>query len=214
MSAEEVAIAFLNARNFNLPEVAAALVHPETAEYWRQELSARLQCTTPVKLPTFEEFRLVRAEMPEEVVRYEYEQTRSLLEKIAVSSTIPGALPGTKSVDEMLQLSASEFMARYFQGSGRMEPWDAPDSAFEPVIIGTIREGDWINVAYRYKYELEEEDYSGEVGFFRPMPKILRLRASNDRAWVGWPIDPSTRGTMFGPGILSMLSRGPCRTAQ
>jgi hypothetical protein len=94
----------------------------------------------------------------------------------------------------------------------RFEDYLRMNSDMPPAkVLGGVAEGDWVNVLYRYSYELQESDVTGDVELYRPPAKQLRLRQSSDGWRVGFagPMLGQTMGDL-GPGVLPRMGEVIC----
>lgn len=120
--------------------------------------------------------------------------------------------PGTRDLPELRGLPVRELVARHLAGASRLGGAEGARAYYPAVVVGEVREGDWLNVLYRHTYELEEEDPSGDVGFYRPAPRIIRLRIDEDgRPWVALGLHgPHASGQSLGPGVLPQFRPPSC----
>lgn len=207
-AASDIAAQFLNALAEEQWIEAADLVHPATAEFLRDATLARYECPPEVRLPTFEEFRAMQPGLSRESAERRYQELKGRRDE---EESIRRSFPGTHDLAELRELPLRELVARYLAGTRRLGGPEGVRAYYPAVIIGEVVEGEWVNVLYRYTYELEEKDPSGEVGFFRPAPRIIRLRLEDGRAWIAWGLHgPHASGQSLGPGVLPQFRVPEC----
>lgn len=207
--ASEVAALYLNALADERWQDAAALVHAETIRFFRARLTERLECPSERARPTFEEFRRADPAMPRAVAEYLYQRNVEQLEHYDQTQSISSQFPGTETLEQLRQLPPVEFLARYLAGQRRLGG-DGPP-AFHPVtVVGEVAEGEWVNVLYRYTFEPSEADPSGPVGFYRPPPRIIRIRRDGGGYWVASAFDTRYPQGILGPGVLGSMNAPAC----
>jgi hypothetical protein len=205
----DVGSEFLNALAEDQWLEAAELVHPATAEFLRDAMLARYECSP--EFLTFEQYRAMQPDLSHEAAERDYQELMSRWDE---QESIPQRFPGTRDLVELRGLPLREFVARYLAGTRRLGGAEGVPAYYPAVVVGEVREEEWVNVLYRHSYELEEEDPSGEVGFYRPAPKIIRLRIDGaGQPWVAWGLQgPHATGQTLGPGVLPQFRPPACQT--
>jgi hypothetical protein len=208
-SGSDVASQFLNALAEEQWIEAAELVHPATAEFLRDATLARYECPALMRRPTFEEYRAMQPGLSREAAERNYQELMSTWDQ---QESIRDRFPGTADLVELRGLALRDFVARYLAGTGRLGGAEGVSAYHPAVVVGEVPEEDWVNVLYRHAYEFEEEDPSGEIGFYRPAPKIIRLRIEEDgQPWIAWGLQgPHAGGQLLEPGVLPTFGPPAC----
>lgn len=211
-SANVVVRDFLLAMSEQRWQDAAELIHPETrAEFQRRQLEA-LQCAPDLRPPSIDDYLRMDPAMPREVAAYLFRRDSVLLPAMDSIRRLSNRFPGIESVAEMERLTPLDFVRLHLENENALRLRHGMPGVYRADIVGGVREGDWINVLYRHAYERFEQDPTGAIGFFRPPPKLIRLR----RSAVGWRIGSvgvirtQTVTGDLGPGVLPRMGESPC----
>lgn len=200
-TASDVAREYLEALAEERWADAAELVHPDTRAFVRDRIVQRMAC-----IEAEVEAAPARADAgPPDTTMY---GGIRIISSPMTASTLQDELQSkysVASVEELEGVSPLTLVARGLESEARFAA--GLHRHYPSVVLGEVPEGPIVNVLYRFDYELREEDPSGPLAFFRPPPRIVRIRRTGGRYWV------TTLGGFegsFGPGVLPTLGGPPC----
>lgn len=194
---------------------AASLVHPDVSEAVKRKLIEKYRCLA-----------LDSAEVVASYLAADSSVGREEAERVAAGgerwrrrhgslNRLEVQFPELESIEELAALPAPEVLARSWERdqtrqSQSLPGWarDAETERFRR-IVGSVKEGRWVNVLYRSGWHYREGDPERTTDVERIPPYTLMLRRDGKRWKVGslnGLIVPGAQG--WGPGILSSRLRG------
>ena len=150
-------------------------------------------------------------DMPRSVAEYNLRRDSAATAAAQSPPRIDARYAGATSIEDLEARSPVEFMSSYLAGQASLWRRQGRPDHSPAVVIGGVPEGNWVSVLYRYAYEFEESDVTGEIELYRPPPKQLRLRLSPDGWRIGFagPTLGQTIGDL-GPGVLPRMGELIC----
>jgi hypothetical protein len=158
----------------------------------------------PLRLRTAAEMMAGDSTYTREVAQHYADQINASLMSMRRLNSIRERYPDVGTVEAFDSLPAVEVVASQLAALKQYSRDLGADVNLRARIVGAVEEPPtWLNVLFRLEYEYEDPDPTGEIGFFWPQPRMLRLRRSPDgwRVANWWGLMNS--GGFMGPGVFA-----------